>query len=234
MNSKIVKQLGVMFRASPQLMRDAPLLKQAIKGTFGVEILGIKLPGINVNITDLAAVINEAVLEQYFSKVWQPQTKKYKYSGLSIIDEVNALKPNNVLDLGCGYNEFKGKIDNLVGVDPYNDKADIKSTILDFGLDRSSKFNVTICLGSINFGSVDKVYAELEHAVKLTTPGGLLYFRVNPGEQHTAPEAKWIEFFEWSTEFIINSLGPLNCSLLELRQEYTDRGSRYYFVLRKG
>ena len=234
MNSKIVKQLGVMFRASPQLMRDAPLLKQAIKGTFGVEILGIKLPGINVNITDLAAVINEAVLEQYFSKVWQPQTKKYKYSGLSIIDEVNALKPNNVLDLGCGYNEFKGKIDNLVGVDPYNDKADIKSTILDFGLDRSSKFNVTICLGSINFGSVDKVYAELEHAVNLTTPGGLLYFRANPGEQHTAPEAKWIEFFEWSTEFIINSLGPLNCSLLELRQEYTDRGSRYYFVLRKG
>jgi len=232
MNSKIVKQLGVMFRASPQLMRDAPLLKQAIKGTFGVEILGIKLPGINVNITDLAAVINEAVLEQYFSKVWQPQTKKYKYSGLSIIDEVNALKPSNVLDLGCGYNEFKGKIDNLIGVDPYNDKADIKSTILDY----TSKelFNVTICLGSINFGGVDKVFTELEQAVNLTTPGGLLYFRVNPGEQHTATEAKWIEFFEWSTEFIINSLGPLNCSLLELRQEYTDRGSRYYFVLRKG
>ena len=232
MNSKIVKQLGVMFRASPQLMRDAPLLKQAIKGTFGVEILGIKLPGINVNITDLAAVINEAVLEQYFSKVWQPQTKKYKYSGLSIIDEVNALKPSNVLDLGCGYNEFKGKIDNLIGVDPYNDKADIKSTILDY----TSKelFNVTICLGSINFGGVDKVFTELEQAVNLTTPGGLLYFRVNPGEQHTATEAKWIEFFEWSTEFIINSLGPLNCSLLELRQEIADRGSRYYFVLRKG
>ena len=232
MNSKIVKQLGVMFRASPQLMRDAPLLKQAIKGTFGVEIFGIKLPGINVNITDLAAVINEAVLEQYFSKVWQPQTKKYKYSGLSIIDEVNLRKPMHVLDLGCGYNEFKGKIDNLIGVDPYNTNADIQSSILNY----TSKelFNVTICLGSINFGGVDKVFTELEHAVNLTTPGGLLYFRVNPGEQHTAPEAKWIEFFEWSTEFIINSLGPLNCSLLELRQEIADRGSRYYFVLRKG
>lgn len=230
MNNKIIKQLNKMFVASPQLMRDSALLKQAIKGTFGVEVLGIKYPGVNVNITDLAAVINEVVLEQYFSKVWQPQTKKYKYSGLSIIDEVNLRKPKHVLDLGCGYNEFKGKINNLIGVDPYNDKADIKSTILDY----TSKelFDVTICLGSINFGSVDKVYAELEHAVKLTTPGGLLYFRVNPGEQHTAPEAKWIEFFEWSNEFIINSLGPLNCSLLELRQEYADRGSRYYFVLR--
>ena len=236
MNIKITKQLQLMLIASPQLMRDAELLKQAIKGTFGVDILGLKYPGVNINITDLAAVVNEAVLEQYFSKVWQPQTKKYKYSGLSIIDEVNALKPKNVLDLGCGYNEFKGKIDNLVGVDPYNDKADIKSTILDFpglgGAIRGSVFDVTICLGSINFGSVDKVYAELEHAVKLTKTNGLLYFRVNPGEQHTAPEAKWIEFFEWSNEFIINSLGPLNCSLLELRQEYADRGSRYYFVLR--
>ena len=232
MNSKIIKQLNKMFVSSPQLMRDSALLKQAIKGTFGVEILGIKLLGINISIADLSAVINEAVLEQYFSKVWQPQTKKYKYSGLSIIDEVNALNPARVLDLGCGYNEFKGKINNLIGVDPYNDKADIKSTILDY--DSNELFNVTICLGSINFGGVDKVFSELSHAVNLTTPGGLLYFRVNPGEQHTAPEAKWIEFFEWSTEFIINSLGPLNCSLLELRQEIADRGSRYYFVLRKG
>ena len=231
MNSKIVNQLNKMLMSSPQLMRDSALLKQAIKGTFGVEILGIKLLGINISISDLSAVINEAVLEQYFSKVWQPQTKKYKYSGLSIIDEVNALNPARVLDLGCGYNEFKGKIDNLIGVDPYNDKADIKSTVLDY----TSKelFNVTICLGSINFGGVDKVFSELSHAVNLTTPDGLLYFRVNPGEQHTAPEAKWIEFFEWSTEFIINSLGPLNCSLLELRHEIADRGSRYYFVLRK-
>ena len=38
------------------------------------------------------------------------KTKKYKYSGLAIIDEVNNLKSKKVLDLGCGYNEFKGKI----------------------------------------------------------------------------------------------------------------------------
>ena len=39
MNIKITKQLQLMLIASPQLMRDAELLKQAIKGTFGVEIL---------------------------------------------------------------------------------------------------------------------------------------------------------------------------------------------------
>lgn len=227
MNSKIAEQLNVMFRVSPQLMRDDALLKQAINGTFGVDIKNVYF----ISIAELTNLIDYAVLEKYFSKVWQPQTKKYKYSGLSIIDEINKLNPKRVLDLGCGYNEFKGKISNLIGVDPYNSKADIQSSILDY---RSKElFDITICLGSINFGSVDKVYDELEHAINLTAPGGLLYFRANPGKQHSAPEAKWIDFFNWTTEFIINSASQQNCSILDLRQEDGERGSRYYFVLRK-
>jgi hypothetical protein len=226
MNKKILEQLSIMFQASPQLMRDNELLSKAISGTFGVEL--------NTEFTDIIALadkIHHAVLENYFSKVWQPHTKKYKYSGLSIVDEVNGLNPLNVLDLGCGYNEFKGKIKNLVGVDPYNKKADITSNILDHVGEKP--YDVVICLGSINFGSVDKIYNELEHAVKITKPSGLLYFRANPGRQHEAMEAKWIEFFNWNSEFIINSAGQLNCSIVELRQEMGERGSRYYFVLKK-
>ena len=215
--------------ASPQLMRDNALLSQAINGTFGVSIKTNDLYHKDIN--DLAAIIDYEVLKNYFSKVWQPRTKKYKYSGLSIIDEVNKLSPRSVLDLGCGYNEFSGKISNLIGVDPYNTKADVQSSILEY---RSvDPFDVVICLGSINFGSVDKVYSELEHAVNLTTQGGLLYFRANPGTQHKAPEAKWIEFFNWNSQFIINSASILNCSIVDLRQEDGERGSRYYFVLRK-
>ena len=229
MNSKIIAELNNLLMASPQLMRDNALLSQAINGTFGVSIKANNLYHKDIN--DLAAIIDHAVLENYFSKVWQPQTKKYKYSGLSIIDEVNKLSPRSVLDLGCGYNEFSGKISNLTGVDPYNTKADVQSSILEY---RSvDPFDVVICLGSINFGSVDKVYSELEHAVKLTAPNGLLYFRANPGTQHKAPEAKWIEFFNWNSQFIINSASTLNCSIVDLRQEDGERGSRYYFVLRK-
>jgi len=215
-----------MFQASPQLMRDNDLLSKAINGTFGVEIR----PEF-VNIVELSEQIDYAVLEKYFSTAWQPQTKKYKYSGLSIIDEVNALHPLKVLDLGCGYNEFKGKINNLLGIDPYNDKADVKIKIMDYA--SAEPADVLICLGSINFGSVDKIYNELEHAVKLTKKDGLLYFRANPGTQHTAPEATWIEFFGWTSEFIINSAEKLGCSILELRQEMGERGSRYYFVFKK-
>ena len=216
-----------MFQASPQLMKDDVLLNQAVNGTFGVDIKDITF----TNIVDLTNTIDYNILKKYFTTVWQPITKKYKYSGLSIVDEVNNLKPLRVLDLGCGYNEFKGKINNLIGIDPYNNKADIQSSILDYK--PQEQFDVVISLGSINFGTVDKVYLELENAVSLTKPDGLLYFRVNPGEQHKAPEAQWIQFFNWTSEFIINSSSALNCSILKLEQEVNDRGTRYYFVLRK-
>ena len=227
MNSKILSRLCDMFQASPQLMKDTTLLNQAVNGTFGVDIKDITFN----NIVDLTNTIDYNVLKKYFTTIWQPITKKYKYSGLSIVDEVNNLKPLRVLDLGCGYNEFKGKINNLIGIDPYNNKADIQSSILDYK--SQEQFDVVISLGSINFGTVDKVYLELENAVSLTKQDGLLYFRVNPGEQHKAPEAQWIQFFNWTSEFIINSSSALNCSILKLEQEVNDRGTRYYFVLRK-
>ena len=216
-----------MFTASPQLMRDPDLLRKAINGTFGVDI---NISSFD-NLATLTEIIDHEVLKNYFSKVWQPQTKRYKYSGLSIIDEVNNLQPKKVLDLGCGYNEFKGKIDTLIGIDPYNDKADVQSGILDYNA--QTNFDVVICLGSINFGTVDKIYTELEHAVSLTKQNGLLYFRANPGTQHEAPEAQWIDFFEWTSEFIINSADRLGCELIQLNQDMGERGSRYYFILKK-
>ena len=75
--------------------------------TFGVEVRRCD------TLEQYAEVIDDACLNRYFSKYWQNDMKKWKYSGLALIQEVNALKPRAVLDVGCGYNEFKGKIDNL-------------------------------------------------------------------------------------------------------------------------
>lgn len=227
MNSKITSQLRTILATSPQLMRDTNLLRKAINGTFGVNIDISYF----TNLTHLTELVDQEVVKNYFSKVWQPQTKKYKYSGLAIVDEINQLQPKKVLDLGCGYNEFKGKINNLIGIDPYNKNADARVSILDYK--EQEDFDVVICLGSINFGSVDKIYAELEHAVDLTKTNGLLYFRANPGRQHEAQEAKWIEFFEWTSEFIINSANTLGCELVTLEQDMGERGSRFYFILKK-
>jgi len=66
-------------------------------------------------------------MESYFSGVWKDQNfKNLKYSGYQLVDYVNNQKPRSVCDIGCGYNRFKNKIHNLVGIDPYNKKADIQ------------------------------------------------------------------------------------------------------------
>lgn len=221
-----------MIRTSPQLMLDNQLLSQAIAGEFDVS-----LDIVDNDIITLTNQVDEAVLERYFSQVWQPETKKYKYSGLAIVDQVNALNPNAVLDLGCGYNEFKGKIQNLTGVDPYNPKADINEQTLDYTSD--TLYDVVICLGSINFGSADKIFREVQRAVELTCKGGLIIFRANPGIQHSARESQWIDFFEWDTSFILNTAAALGCRVNELHYDTAQNnaqlrnGGRFYFVYEK-
>ena len=202
---------------------DGQSLQTIISGTFDVNL------DPNKNYSSILAIANEIdqqVMQKYFTQVWQPKTKKYKYSGLGIIDEVNSLKPLSVVDLGCGFNEFKGKIDNLVGVDPYNDKADIKCGITSYKPEQ--KHDVAICLGSVNFGGPEKIFFELQHIVSnVVKPGGLVFFRGNPGEMHNHAEAEWIDFFEWTPEFIVDVCKALLCLPIVIKQ---DTGNRLYFV----
>jgi len=224
MNFKILRELDRLLKYNPYLLRDEDSLCQIINGTFGIELQYIE----STDITYLANVIDDTVLKKYFTKVWQSETKKYKYSGLSIIDEVNSMQPRAVIDVGCGYNEFKGKIHNLTGIDPYNSRADIQASVENFVA--PEKYDVAICLGSINFGSTDKIIEEMTAVKNLLGESGLMYFRVNPGEQHAAPESKWIDFYDWDPTFISNMAQYLDCKLLMLRQ---DAGNRFYFVLKK-
>ena len=100
--------------------------------------------------------------------------------------------------------------------------------ISDFSCD-DIKFDVVIALGSINFGSTDKVFAELEKAVSLCTSKAVMFFRVNPGHQHDKPEAKWITFYPWNSNFIMNCADYFNVDVLDLRN---DSNNRMYFVWR--
>ena len=224
MNLKILNELDRILKNNPSLKSNSHAYCQVVNGVFDIELDKI----VDMEIYALAEQIDRAVLKNYFGKVWQAETKKFKYSGLAIIDEVNAMNPDNVIDIGCGYNEFKGKIQNLTGIDPYNDRADISVHTLDYKPD--VEYDVAICLGSINFGSSDKILGELENVVSMVKSGGFLYFRVNPGIQHNRPAAKWINFYDWDPVFISNAAQYLNCDVLVLRQDDNDR---FYFVLRK-
>jgi hypothetical protein len=190
--------------------------------TFGVEVDRCD------TLEQYVEAIDVACLHKYFSKYWENDIKKWKYSGLALVDEVNSLRPRAVLDVGCGYNEFKGKIDNLIGIDPYNDKADIQVSTLEYRT--TQKFDVMLCLGSVNFGSRDKIISEVGRCVDLLEDGGTMFFRVNPGVQHNKPEAKWIEFFAWNVPFIIELSEIFNLKVLDIRD---DSNQRKYFIYRK-
>jgi len=224
MNHKILAKLENLIHTSPQLLKNPVTLQQAIKGTFDVDIENVEYETIG----ELVDRIDDKVLDNYFRNHWQGEMKKYKYSGLKLIDEVNNLKPRKVLDIGCGYHEFKGKIDNLVGIDPYNSNADIEVKLLDYKPEE--KFDATLALGSINFGSTDKIFSELEHAVNLCNPGAFMFFRVNPGLPHDKDESNWISFYPWDSNFIVNCASILGVDILDIRTD--SHKNRMYFVWR--
>ena len=217
MNKKIFAQL--LAHSQNDLTK---ITQPYILETFSVEVERCD------TIEQYVEAIDDACLHKYFSKYWQNDMKKWKYSGVALIDEVNSLKPRAVLDVGCGYNEFKGKIDNLIGIDPYNDRADLQVSTLDYKTDQ--RFDVIMCLGSVNFGNRDKIIEEVSRCVNLLAEGGTMFFRVNPGVQHDKPEADWIEFFAWNVPFIIELSEIFNLQVVDIRD---DTNQRKYFIYRK-
>jgi len=201
---------------------------EKITQPYILDAFGVKVEQRCDTLEQYTDAIDNACLHKYFSKYWHNDMKKWKHSGLTLIDEVNNLKPRAVLDVGCGYNEFKGKIKNLIGIDPYNDKADFKVSTLQFKT--YQKFDVIMCLGSINFGIKEKIIAEVGRCVNLLADGSTMFFRVNPGLKHDKPEAKWIEFFAWNVPFIIELADIFKLTILDIKD---DTNQRKYFVYRK-
>ena len=196
---------------------------QLIKDTFDVDF-----DKTCKTLVDYTLGIDEKCLHKYFQYHWEADMKKWKYSGLQLIDQVNDLNPRAVLDVGCGGNEFKNKIHNLIGLDPYNHNADYQIDLMDFR--PMEKFDVILALGSINFGGQNKIIAEVSKCVNMLEEGGMMFFRVNPGIQHNKPEAKWIEFYAWNVPFIIELAEMFNLKVLDIRD---DSNKRKYFVYRK-
>lgn len=134
-------------------------------------------------------------LNNYFSNYWSPNIDQYRYSGWALIDQIADYE--TVLDVGCGTNPFKGKIKNLIGIDPAFDQADYKITIENFITE--DRFDVAFCLGSINFGTEETILRQIESVVSLLKVPARIYWRCNPGLQdHGNTECQKIDFFPWT------------------------------------
>lgn len=185
----------------------------------------------NLNLTGtLAEVVDrldKRYLNRFFGEIWKPTTEIYQYSGWGLVEEINKAEPKAVLDFGCGYNPFKGRIPNLVGIDPYNNCADYMVDILDFKVDPES-FDHIIVFGSLNFNSRDEIETRFKRLNELLMPGGKMYFRANPGI--TWPLGPYVDIFPWSFE-IAHELGKTYNLTLETFKK--DTNDRLYFVYKK-
>jgi len=103
--------------------------------------------------------------------------RHYKYTGINLVAEVNALDPDLVIDVGCGHNRFKGHIKNLIGFDqepfPF---ADIVSNIDDINF-RPESADVVLALGSVQFESRELVQRHMKKITSWVKPGGFIVMR---------------------------------------------------------
>lgn len=164
---------------------------------------------------------------RFFGEIWKPRTDEYSYTGWQLAEEITKQNPKSVLDVGCGYHPFKGRIPNLVGIDPFNNCADYQVDILDYKVPPGTHDHI-IALGSINFNSREDIEARFGHCVELLAPGGRMYFRVNPGIPHkTGP---YVDIFPWSFEVVKEFELKYDLRLETFKK---DANSRLYFVFAK-
>jgi SAM-dependent methyltransferase len=171
--------------------------------------------------------LDKRYLNRFFGEIWKPTTEIYQYSGWGLVEEINKRDPKAVLDFGCGYNPFKGRINNLVGIDPYNNCADYMVDILEFKVEPES-FDHIIVFGSLNFNSRDEINARFKRLTELLMPGGKMYFRANPGI--TWPTGPYVDIFPWSFEVAHDLAQTHN---LELEKFKKDTNDRLYFEYKK-
>jgi len=170
--------------------------------------------------------LSERYILRFFGEIWKPRTGDYEHTGWDLADEINKSNPERVLDVGCGYHPFKGRIQNLIGIDPYNNCADYEVDILEYRV--KHQYDVIIALGSINFNSQDEIQQRFAHCVSLLKPGGKFFLRANPGITHkTGP---YVEIFPWTFEVANEFAEQYNLHLDTYKKDANDR---LYFVYTK-
>ena len=193
--------------------------KDQISETFDLDV------DFHGTVEDITNQIDQKYLARFFGKIWRPRTDEFGFTGWALIDEIKKNQPKRILDIGCGYNQFKPHLPGLIGIDPYNPAADYMVDILDFEDDQL--FDAVLILGSINFNQYEDVLLRMEKAASFLRPGGEIYQRANPGIQHeTGP---WVEVFPWSFKYVKDFGRRLSLEIVTFKQDQ----DRLFIVYKK-
>ena len=140
---------------------------------------------------------NQKLLNRYFSTDWHARIEDRTMTGPTLVDKV--LPHEWVLDVGCGFNYFKDKMLNIVGIDPANDEAHFKVSLEEF--EPLVLFDVALCLGSINFGDEHDIRNDLKCLMRHLRHKARIYWRCNPGVHDHAKESfNEVTVFPWTIE----------------------------------
>jgi len=124
---------------------------------------------------------------------------KFQKCGRELIDLINSLNPALVLDLGCGWNQYKEKITNLIGIDLVDHGADIVGDISNLEFDDNSA-DVCLCLGSINFGDNDTITGQIKEMYRVLKPGGIAIFRAYTTEVNDMKELPNDAYYDFTSK----------------------------------
>lgn len=171
-------------------------------------------------------MFDQNYLDHYFENVWEPQTNEYQYTGWALVDKVQ--ENEWVLDVGCGYNPYRGRIKNLVGIDPAIREADILTTIEDYTPDRL--FDVAFVLGSIGFG-LDRsvIEKQIEKIVSCLKQQSRIYWRLNPGRNdHPSTKFNSVTVYPWTLEDNAKFAQQFGYRVADSKIDPNTRGNRFY------
>lgn len=165
-------------------------------------------------------MLDQAQVNNFFSTDVTNHLKRHQYmstfvySGYKLLDKIQTTE--SVIDVGCGANLFKQFLPNLIGIDPATDEADFKVSIQDYTTDQ--KFDVALCLGSIQFGDINDVKNQIGKVVSLLKPHARIYWRCNPCVQ---PNPEW--FFRWNMDHHPQFAEEFGFKVNELAWDYHDK-----------
>ena len=142
-------------------------------------------------------------------RINHPKWNKFPITGKKFIKEINNLNCNLVLDLGCGQNPYKGRINNLIGIDILDNHLNDPLFYQDLYCDikklpfKDNVADIVIAFGSINFGDDEVIDSQLREAIRVLKEGGRFYFRGIPKFDHKL-------YYNWTIEKLIEKTEKFN------------------------
>ena len=133
-----------------------------------------------------------------------------KYTGQWLVDYIQQRDPNGlVLDVGCGSNPYKGRIKNLVGIEPGDwGSKDLQWDIMGhiYKYVEDNKWDWLLAIGPLNHGDTNEITEMLTTMHGCLKPGGKLVCLVKPANWAHLKVDPWREnrglCYPWMKESI--------------------------------